>query len=91
MARNTETLAISRVALGEQFAVLRQVRPVGQLQSYPAEPGGRQSARTLHALCAFALCLFILVHIVQLFVAGFVNEVRSMITGYFEIRGEAGK
>jgi thiosulfate reductase cytochrome b subunit len=53
--------------------------------------GGRQSARTLHALCAFALCLFILVHIVQLFVAGFFNEVRSMITGYFDIRGEAGK
>jgi thiosulfate reductase cytochrome b subunit len=53
--------------------------------------GGRQSARTVHALCALALSLFILVHIVQLFVAGFVNELRSMITGYFEVRSEAGK
>lgn len=53
--------------------------------------GGRQSARTVHALCAAALVLFVLVHIVQLFVAGFVNEVRSMITGYFEVRGESGK
>jgi len=53
--------------------------------------GGRQSARTLHALGAVALCLFAFVHIVQLFVAGFVNEVRSMITGYFEIQREGGK
>lgn len=53
--------------------------------------GGRQSARTIHALCALALCLFVLVHLVQLFVAGFVNEVRSMVTGYFDVPGEAGK
>jgi len=53
--------------------------------------GGRQSARTIHALCAVALCLFALVHIAQLFVAGFVNEVRSMITGYFDIQREPGK
>jgi thiosulfate reductase cytochrome b subunit len=53
--------------------------------------GGRQSARTVHALCALALCLFAFVHIVQLFVAGFINEVRSMVTGYFEIeRGGGG-
>ncbi len=53
--------------------------------------GGRQSARTVHALCALALCMFALVHIVQLFVAGFINEVRSMITGQFEIPRESGK
>lgn len=52
---------------------------------------GRQSARTIHALAAMALCLFIFVHIVQLFIAGFVNEMRSMITGYFELPPEAGK
>lgn len=50
--------------------------------------GGRQSARTLHALCALALLLFVLVHLAQLFVAGFMNEVRSMITGYFDLRRE---
>ena len=53
--------------------------------------GGRQSARTAHALCALALLLFAFVHIVQLFVAGFINEVRSMITGYFDIQREGGK
>jgi thiosulfate reductase cytochrome b subunit len=49
--------------------------------------GGRQSARTLHALCALLLTLFALVHILQAVVAGFWNELRSMLTGYFRIRG----
>ena len=53
--------------------------------------GGRQSARTIHALCATGLLLFVVVHIVQLFVAGFVNEVRSMITGYLSVGTEAPK
>jgi thiosulfate reductase cytochrome b subunit len=52
--------------------------------------GGRQSARPIHTLCAVVVCLFTFVHIVQLFVAGFVNEVRSMITGYFDIKPEGG-
>lgn len=49
--------------------------------------GGRESARTIHFLCAFALVLFAAVHVFQLFVAGFFNEMRSMITGRFAIRG----
>ena len=49
--------------------------------------GGRESARTIHFLCAFALALFAVIHVVQLFVAGFSNEMRSMITGRFAIRG----
>jgi thiosulfate reductase cytochrome b subunit len=49
--------------------------------------GGRESARTIHFLCAFALVLFAVIHVVQLFVAGFFNEMRSMITGRFTIRG----
>ncbi len=49
--------------------------------------GGRQSARTLHAICALLLALFAFVHILQVFVAGFWNGIRSMITGYFRIRG----
>jgi thiosulfate reductase cytochrome b subunit len=48
--------------------------------------GGRESARTIHFLCAFALVLFAVIHVVQLFVAGFLNEMRSMITGRFTIR-----
>jgi len=53
--------------------------------------GGRQSARTIHALCAAAVCGFALVHVAQMFVAGFINELRSMVTGYFEIRREEVK
>jgi thiosulfate reductase cytochrome b subunit len=49
--------------------------------------GGRESARTIHFLCALALVLFAVIHLVQLFVAGFFNEMRSMITGRFAIRG----
>jgi thiosulfate reductase cytochrome b subunit len=49
--------------------------------------GGRESARTLHFLCALALVLFVLIHVIQLFVAGFWNEMRSMITGRFKISG----
>lgn len=50
--------------------------------------GGRQSARTIHFIAAFALALFLIVHVVQVFVAGFVNEMRSMITGRFVIDRE---
>lgn len=49
--------------------------------------GGRESARTIHFFCAFALVLFAVIHVIQLFVAGFLNEMRSMITGRFRIRG----
>lgn len=49
--------------------------------------GGRESARTIHFLCAFSLVLFAVIHVIQLFVAGFWNEMRSMITGRFAIRG----
>ncbi|NKB32775.1 MAG: thiosulfate reductase cytochrome subunit B [Pseudomonadales bacterium] len=47
--------------------------------------GGRQSARTLHFVCAFLILLFLLVHVIQLFIAGFINHGRAMITGRFEI------
>ncbi len=50
--------------------------------------GGRQSARTLHFLFASLTVIFILVHVVQLLVAGFVNHVRAMITGHFRVTGE---
>lgn len=47
--------------------------------------GGRQSARSIHFICAAALALFILVHVVMVMLAGPVNEVRSMITGWFRL------
>ncbi|PCJ27484.1 MAG: hypothetical protein COA96_03010 [SAR86 cluster bacterium] len=50
--------------------------------------GGRQSARTLHFIFAFLVLLFILIHVLQLFVAGFINHLRGMITGVFHIKVE---
>lgn len=50
--------------------------------------GGRQSARTIHFFTATALMLFVIVHVVQVFVAGFINEMRSMITGRFAVPPE---
>jgi thiosulfate reductase cytochrome b subunit len=49
---------------------------------------GRQTARTIHFVTANLLVLFVLIHVFQVFVAGFVNEMRSMITGYFVVPRE---
>jgi thiosulfate reductase cytochrome b subunit len=50
--------------------------------------GGRQSARALHFLCASAIVLFIVVHLVEVVLAGPINEVRSMITGRYHVPAE---
>ena len=47
--------------------------------------GGRQSARSIHFICAAAIVLFIIVHLVMVVLAGPFNEVRSMITGRFRL------
>jgi len=47
--------------------------------------GGRQSARSIHFICAWAIVAFILVHVVMVVLAGPVNEIRSMITGWFRL------
>jgi thiosulfate reductase cytochrome b subunit len=43
--------------------------------------GGRQSARTLHFFVSLALTLFLLVHVVMIFLAGFKSRMGAMITG----------
>jgi thiosulfate reductase cytochrome b subunit len=43
--------------------------------------GGQQSARTIHFFVSVALLLFLLVHITMIFLAGFRNRMRAMITG----------
>ncbi len=43
--------------------------------------GGQQSARTIHFFLTVALVLFLLVHIVMIFRAGFRDRMRAMITG----------
>ncbi len=50
--------------------------------------GGRQSARTLHFLFAFAIVLFIVIHLTEVVLAGPINEVRSMISGRYVVPGE---
>jgi thiosulfate reductase cytochrome b subunit len=44
--------------------------------------GGHQSARTLHFALAALLLLFVAMHILTIYLAGFVKNVRGMITGY---------
>jgi thiosulfate reductase cytochrome b subunit len=43
--------------------------------------GGQQSARTIHFFVTVALVLFLLVHVVMIFLAGFRSRMRAMITG----------
>ena len=43
--------------------------------------GGQQSARTIHFFVTVALVLFLLVHIVMVWFAGFWSRMRAMITG----------
>jgi thiosulfate reductase cytochrome b subunit/DMSO/TMAO reductase YedYZ molybdopterin-dependent catalytic subunit len=45
--------------------------------------GGRQTARTIHFAVMVLLVLFFLVHIIMVVLAGPLNELRSMITGYY--------
>ena len=53
--------------------------------------GGRQSARTVHFLCATGIVLFVLVHVAMVLVSGVWNNLRSMITGRYAIEPEAGR
>jgi thiosulfate reductase cytochrome b subunit len=48
--------------------------------------GGRQSARSLHFFGTTILFLFFVVHILMVVAAGPINEMRSIITGWFAIR-----
>ena len=50
--------------------------------------GGRQTARTLHVVATVVLMLFVIVHVIEVFVIGVVNAMRSMITGRFELPDE---
>ena len=47
--------------------------------------GGRQSARSIHFITAWALVAFFIVHIAMVLLAGPVNELRSMVTGWFRL------
>ena len=47
--------------------------------------GGRQSARSIHFLAATGIALFTIVHLVLVILAGPINEVRSMLTGWWRV------
>ena len=46
---------------------------------------GRQSARSIHFICATLIVLFVVVHVVEVILAGPVNEVRSMLNGRYVV------
>ena len=50
--------------------------------------GGRQSARSIHFLCATGLLAFILIHVLMVMLAGPINELRSMVTGWYRLPAE---
>ncbi|HQY44690.1 MAG TPA: cytochrome b/b6 domain-containing protein [Paracoccaceae bacterium] len=50
--------------------------------------GGRQTARTLHFAVMVALLAFFLVHMLMILAAGPLNELRSILTGWYRIDPE---
>jgi len=48
--------------------------------------GGRQTARTIHFLCAFSFLGFFIVHVAMVMLSGTWNNLRSMITGWYAIQ-----
>jgi thiosulfate reductase cytochrome b subunit len=53
--------------------------------------GGRQSARTIHFIACFSFVGFVVIHVSQVILTGFFNNIRSMITGYFVVRHEGAQ
>ncbi len=49
--------------------------------------GGRQTARTIHFLTMIALLGFFAVHMLMILAAGPLNELRSIVTGWYRIDG----
>ena len=53
----------------------------------PAILGGRQFARVWHFAAMIALMGFFVVHIAMVLLTGFINNLRSMITGRYAVKG----
>jgi thiosulfate reductase cytochrome b subunit len=52
--------------------------------------GGRQTARTIHFITMLAFVLFFVVHIIMVVLANPINELRSMISGYYKTNTDHG-
>jgi thiosulfate reductase cytochrome b subunit len=50
--------------------------------------GGRQSARTVHFVATLLFVAFGVVHVVMVMATGFVNNMRSMTTGWYALSGK---
>ena len=50
--------------------------------------GGRQTVRSIHFIVAWLLVAFVLIHVFEVIVTGFWNNVRSMITGRYRVPEE---
>ncbi len=48
--------------------------------------GGRQAARTIHFIACFLFVGFIVIHVLQVILTGFFNNIRSMVTGWFIVK-----
>lgn len=53
--------------------------------------GGRQSARTIHFICAGLIVTFIVIHLALVLVSGVWNNLRSMVTGKYAIEVEGDR
>lgn len=53
--------------------------------------GGRQSARSIHFICAFLLLGFILVHLIMVALTGPLKQIGAMITGRWKVAKEQGE
>jgi thiosulfate reductase cytochrome b subunit len=51
--------------------------------------GGRQTARLIHFLAASGLVLFVIVHLAMVLVSGLWNNIRSMVTGWYDLRTQS--
>jgi thiosulfate reductase cytochrome b subunit len=47
--------------------------------------GGRQSARSIHFIIAWAFVAFVLIHLFEVLISGVFNQLRGMITGYYKV------
>ena len=50
--------------------------------------GERQAARTIHFIACFLFVGFIVIHVLQVILTGFFNNIRSMVTGWFVVKHE---
>lgn len=55
----------------------------------PALFGGRQFARIWHFGGMIALALFFVIHVLMVAITGLINNLRSMITGWYDVRTDA--